>query len=103
MEIERQVPGERKNEYKDLHPLSPVEDVIEGRMARRKVARGYNKSSDSHRTAGNEGGNRPSKIVTGRETPGMSAHNKSQAEDLPAWKLKLQGLDINNTDKKKRK
>jgi len=105
MEIERQVPGERKNEYKDLHPLSPVEDVIEGRMARRKVARGYNKSSDSYRTAGNEGGNknRPSKIVTGRETPGMSAHNKSQAEDLPAWKLKLKGLDINNTDKKKRK
>lgn len=99
-----EIAGEGKNnEYKDLHPLSPVEDVIEGKVARRVKVGRSNKSSGSSGIAVNGGENksRRSKTVTGWETSATDDHNEPQIEDLPAWKLKL--LNMINTEKQKRK
>jgi hypothetical protein len=101
MEIDRQVSEKtRNNEYKYLQPLGSVEDVIEGRITQRQVMRNSKQSSGSYRALEYEKRNRnsPTKSEPGRKTSGTKDNNKLQTEDLPPWKLKLQSLDIKDTD-----
>ncbi|AEG61720.1 TIGR03986 family CRISPR-associated RAMP protein [Desulforamulus ruminis] len=99
MEIERQANGEKNNEYKGLHPLSSVKDVVEGKVVRRATVRRSNKSSGSSGITENGGKSKSSrsKTVTGCEISATDNHNELQVKDLPAWKVKL--MNMVNTGK----